>query len=148
MDELFAPVADGKSKPQGLGFSGPIADGAAWLRGAVLSQRAAVAHLCLGWWQQSAAWSSSPRADPVTSGAIQIPLRPHWHVVPRPFCAGPWTMCTVCLVLTWLEGTKTTRSPYSKLRRASLLSTGHIWSFPSASLSGISLQLAPGWCSW
>lgn len=31
MDELFAPVADGKSKPQGLGFSGPIADGAAWL---------------------------------------------------------------------------------------------------------------------
>lgn len=151
MDELFATVASDSwwIQTSGLGFSGPITGGAAWLRGTVLSPRALLAHLGLGRWQHSSPRSScSPLADPVTLGTLQIPLRPCWHVMPRPFCAGHWTMYRVCLVLTWLERTKTTRTQYSKLRRASLLSTGHIWSFPSESVSGISLQLAPGWCSW
>lgn len=49
MDELFTPVADGKSKAEGLGFSRPTVGGAAWLRSTVLSQRALMAHLGLGW---------------------------------------------------------------------------------------------------
>lgn len=135
MDELFAAVADGKSKHQGL--PGLFRMHLWW---SCLAQECRAqpegSDGTLGSGLVTTLSSTVLLLSPgrsVTLGSIQIPRRPCWHVVPRPFCAGPWTMYGVCLVLTWLQRTKTTRSQYSRLRRASLLSTGHICSFPSES---------------
>lgn len=112
-----------------------------WLRSALLSQRVLMAQLGLGWWQHSSTalllspgWSchfrhcTNPTEVPLGCGARALLCR-------------TLAMYRVCLELTWLEWTKTTRSQYSKLGRASLLSTGHIRSFPSESLYGISCCL-------